>query len=371
MKIINVLIDDSPIIDYLVFPLRLNRKKLSGMGYEIKFFKKLNEKSLSCDILLFSSKPALKLLKEKNAVIREPSPVIDLIKKARDYTNKIIWMDTSDSTGVTHFELLPHVDLYLKKQLLKDRSLYQKEFYGGRIYTDFYHRNFGVSDQTLFRQFYPLDINMSYKLDLSWNIGLADMYNAFSRAGNLRRRFAAYLPRGYSKIFHDPAGGKNTDIFLRTSSNLKRELIALHRKEIISRLEKLLEKDGEITGSVRGPWLSLKEFRKALKGSKILPSPFGWGELGVRDYEAFIYGAALLKPDISHMETWPALFIEGETYQPISWDFEDMESKIRELLDNKKKRIEMARAGQEAYRDSISQDGMERFCNWFVKQVEK
>lgn len=371
MKKINVLIDDSPIIDYLAFPLRLNRRQLSGMGYEISFFKNLNEKSLSCDILLLSSKPALKLLKEKNAVIRAPSPVIDLIKKARDYTNKIIWMDTSDSTGVTHFELLPHVDLYLKKQLLRDRSLYKKNFYGGRIYTDFYHHYFNVSDQTSFSQFYPMDMNMAHKVGLSWNIGLGDMYNAFSRAGNLRRHFAACLPRCYSKIFHDPAGEKNTDIFLRTSSNLKRELIAFHRKEIISRLEKLLEKDGEITGSVRSPWLSLKEFRKALKGSKILPSPFGWGELGVRDYEAFIYGAALLKPDISHMETWPDIFIKGETYQPFSWNFENLESAIIELLNNDKKRIQIANNGQQAYKESISGKGMERFCDWFIQQIEK
>lgn len=371
MKKINVLIDDSRIIDYLVFPLRLNRKKLSGMGYEINFFKNLNKKSLSCDILLVSSKPALKLLKEKNAVIRAPSPVIDLIKKARDYTNKIIWMDTSDSTSVTHFELLPHVDLYLKKQLLRDRSLYQKEFYGGRIFTDFYHRRFGVTDQNPFNQFYPLDMDLSHKVDLSWNIGLADMYNAFSTAGKLRRRFAAYLPRGHSKVFHDPTGEKNTDIFLRTSSNLKRELVAFHRKEIISRIEKLLEKDGEITGSARDPWLSLKEFRKALKESKILPSPFGWGEIGVRDYEAFIFGAALLKPDISHMETWPALFIEGETYQPFSWGFEDLESAIIELLNNEKKRIRIANNGQQAYKDSISNKGMERFCDWFIQQIEK
>ena len=65
-----------------------------------------------------------------------------------EIVNKIVWLDDSDSTGITHFELLPLVDLYLKKQLLKDKKLYsQNQFYGDRIYTDYYHRTVGVEDE--------------------------------------------------------------------------------------------------------------------------------------------------------------------------------------------------------------------------------
>ena len=104
--------------------------------------------------------------------------------------------------------------------------------------------------------------------------------------------------------------------------------------------------------------------------SKILPSPFGWGELGVRDYEAFINGSLLLKPDMTHMETWPNIFIPEQTYQPFSWDFSNLESNILKLLENKKERIRIAQNGQDAYRDSISISGMEKFCDYFINAIE-
>ena len=106
-----------------------------------------------------------------------------------------------------------------------------------------------------------------------------------------------------------------------------------------------------------------------MSAAKILPSPFGWGELGVRDYEAFIFGAALVKPDMAHMETWPNLFVRGETYQPIDWGFDDLPAVLDDLLANDAGRRRLTANGQQAYRDSISPAGMERFCDWFIRQI--
>jgi len=370
MKKVHFLIDKTKIVNYAITPVLFNKKKLKKRGYIVDFFYEIKEEFLECDILILVSKPILKMVQEKQAVIHEPSPMIDLIKKAREYTNKIIWMDTSDSTSVTHFELLPYIDLYLKKQLLKDKTLYIKKFYGGRIFTDYYHREFGVKDSNPFEQFYPLDLDLVQKVGLSWHIGLGDMYNAFNKRGKIRLLVPEWIKFDYKMKFTPPESNRRIDLFIRTTSNLHRELVAFHRKELIRRLNIILSKPG-INGSTKGPWLSTKEFREALKNSKILPSPFGWGEIGVRDFEAFIFGAALLKPDLSHMETWPPIFIEHETYQPFKWNFEDLESVILELLENDKKRIEIARNGQESYRNSISLEGMEKFCSWFIQQIEK
>ena len=65
-----------------------------------------------------------------------------------------------------------------------------------------------------------------------------------------------------------------------------------------------------------------KEYRKNMYESKFVVSPFGCGEICYRDYETFMAGAALIKPDMSHLETWPNLYIPNETYFPISWDIE-------------------------------------------------
>jgi hypothetical protein len=277
-------------------------------------------------------------------------------------------MDTSDSTSVTHFELLPYVDLYLKKQLLRDRSLYSREFIGGRIFTDFYNREFSVSDTSPFIQFYPLQERYLNKVDLSWNIGLGLMYHAFSFVNSLRRYAPFFYPCRYTTRFTSPDVPRISDFFIRTTSNLDRNLIAFHRQELLRQLDSILLKC-KLIGSTKGPWLSKSEFENELKHTKIVPSPFGWGEIGVRDYEAFIFGATLLKPDVSHMETWPDIFIPKETYQPFCWDFSDLESRIMELLNNENTRLKIAKNGQEAYRHTISSEGLSGFCDWFITRI--
>lgn len=368
MKKIHFVIDKSKIVDYSIAPVRYNKKELRKRGYEVKFFYQLTEQLFNCDFLLLVSKPVLKMLQENKMIISEPSPTIEFLKKARLYANKIIWMDNSDSTTVTHFELLPYIDLYLKKQLFKDKTLYQKDFVGGRIFTDYYHSNFNIEDDIKFKQFFPLDLDLSYKVGLSWNIGLGDMYNAFTKMNYLQRRFPNIKLNNYNINFISPNSDKSIDVFIRTSSDLSRKLVAFHRQKLIEETEAVINKNN-LNGSTNGKWLTTKEFRSSLKKSKILPSPFGWGEIGVRDYEAFIFGGLLLKPDMSYMDTWPNIFLKGETYQSFSWDFEDLETVIVELLNNKKKRIQIARNGQQAYKESVSEKGMERFCDWFIQQI--
>ena len=116
------------IIDYLLSPIRANKKRLLALGYEIKIFYDPSPKLLSCNILALISKTVLRSMQEKSAVCPEDGPTISFLKKARQRVDKIIWFDTADSTSVTHFELLPFIDLYLKKQIFQDKSLYQKKF---------------------------------------------------------------------------------------------------------------------------------------------------------------------------------------------------------------------------------------------------
>jgi hypothetical protein len=388
MKKVHFLANKTDIVNYSLTPLRYNKKALAERGYKIKIFYTPTIKAMTCDILCLISKPVLNMVGEKEPVCRELGPTIAFIIKTRKYAGKIIWMDDSDSTGVTHFELLPFVDLYLKKQLLKDKSLYRKEFYGGRIFTDYYNKRFKIEDSLPFNQFFPLDIEMSHKVSLSWNVGLGEVYDSFSRKGSFRRRVADYLPVIYNIPFTKPTEERDVDFFLKASANHARKTIAFHRQKTIRRLNGLVNKETSIVGFARDKFkssegcddifsplkrgmVSLKTYRSFMKRSKIVPDPFSWGDINLKSYEAFIYGNLLLKPDISYLETWPALFVEGETYQPFSWDFEDLESIVLDLLHDDKKRIRIASNGQEAYRNAISPAGMERFCDWFVQQIEK
>ena len=55
--------------------------------------------------------------------------------------------------------------------------------------------------------------------------------------------------------------------------------------------------------------------------SKTSASPFGYGEHCWRYVEAFLAGAVLRKPDMSHLDTLPELCRPWETNAPIAWDF--------------------------------------------------
>jgi hypothetical protein len=75
-------------------------------------------------------------------------------------------------------------------------------------------------------------------------------------------------------------------------------------------------------------------YYREMRSSRICVSPFGYGELCWRDFEAVLMGSLLVKPDMSHVRTEPDIFVPGETYVPVRWDFSDLaEVCERYLLD--------------------------------------
>ena len=90
----------------------------------MRFIKKakLNNKLFDCDILGINAKSIHQIWTSNRDYLFE------FLSNAKNKGKKILWFDTYDSTVSTEFEVLPLVDLYLKNQLLKDKSLYlQKE----------------------------------------------------------------------------------------------------------------------------------------------------------------------------------------------------------------------------------------------------
>jgi hypothetical protein len=108
--------------------------------------------------------------------------------------------------------------------------------------------------------------------------------------------------------------------------------------------------------------LAYRQYQKELRQSLILPSPFGLGEICFRDFECFLAGAALLKPDMSHMDTWPDYFQPWVTYVPHKWDFSDFQMRIQELLESPTYCQHIAKAGQANYTQSVSTAGGEAFA---------
>jgi hypothetical protein len=78
--------------------------------------------------------------------------------------------------------------------------------------------------------------------------------------------------------------------------------------------------------------ISKSRYMRELAQSKLCFSPFGYGEVCWRDFEAVAAGAVVVKPDMSHLETDPDIYHPFETYIPVRWDLADLEEKVRDAL---------------------------------------
>jgi hypothetical protein len=87
--------------------------------------------------------------------------------------------------------------------------------------------------------------------------------------------------------------------------------------------------------------------------SKICVSPFGYGEICWRDFEAVCLGCLLIKPDMGHVRTAPDLFIPGVTYAPVRWDFSDLEEVCSHYLENEKERVQIAQRARETLLNAL------------------
>jgi hypothetical protein len=124
-----------------------------------------------------------------------------------------------------------------------------------------------------------------------------------------------------------------------------RATISYQRKLILDRIE---GDNKFLIGMV-----SQRQYNREVAHSRIVLSPFGWGELCLRDFEAVRAGALLLKPDMSHLETWPDVFKGDETYAPFSWDADDILDRTRFYLDNENERRRVAQNAWETYRSQL------------------
>ena len=93
---------------------------------------------------------------------------------------------------------------------------------------------------------------------------------------------------------------------------------------------------GELDGikTAVGTGIDRRAYMRELRDAKLCFSPFGYGEVCWRDYEAAQVGSLLLKPDMSHVVTNPDIFRADETYVPLQWDYSDLNDKVKYYLAN-------------------------------------
>ena len=348
---------NNPNSDSFNFPLRVHRQLLRAFDLDVVLFFDLDESLYECDLLFVNSKFFRPRWRER------PQEVIEFLCNARERLGSLLWFDTTDSTGTTSFQILPYVDGYYKAQVLVEKDRYLEAHYGQRVFTDFYHREYGITDEdTSYFQVLPTREDLP-KIHNSWNSALGN--HGYGVRSLIHEKAMSYLlmrPR-YTVTFTPPEKERNVEISCRLGRGHIRNTVRFQR----DRVAEVLETDYGVSTNK----LPKRRYWRELQDAKIVASPFGWGEITLRDFHAFINGAALLKPDMSHLLTWPPLYVEGETYVAHGWEMLDLEERV-ELLRSRRHYTEIARNAQALYGKYLfTREGHVEFCERIKGIVER
>ena len=235
---------------------------------------------------------------------------------------KLVYFDGDDDACIQWPKVLRTVDSYVKKHVFADPQAYGRRYAGKSNLTDYVAREHGASfDANIVPQSGPVERADLAKLHLGWNIGLDDKI--------------ADLAQSIARL--DPV---EKDIDIGSRAFVKPE-VWIHPLR-----DKLVDRIDAMAGSLRvlapRERASQEQYYRELLRSRICVSPFGYGELCWRDFEAILCGCLLVKPDMGHLRTYPDVFVAGETYAPVQWDYSDLEQVCMRYLDDEPTRRRIA-----------------------------
>jgi hypothetical protein len=281
-----------------------------------------------------------------------------VMEKLRNKYRTIVFFCGQPEAGTNRLDLLPYVDRLFYKSVFSDRNNYLKKLYGKNLFADHYHFRYGVSDDPEYITKETISSGDQERPELSWNIGVGyyprphwpqRAGTVLARAGlpSLGRVFGAAASR---KSAPGDFSGQGRSIAVHARIDpVSCPSIAYQRKLFIDIISRSENRELFLAGIT-----SQGKYYRELRNSKIVLSPFGWGEVCFRDFEAILAGALLFKPDMSHLKTWPNVYIPYETYIPLDWDGQDLIEKTKQYLGDDKERKRIARNAYVTYRDELS-----------------
>lgn len=228
-------------------------------------------------------------------------------------TGDYMLLDGQDSTSlIGAYEVFKESDalLLLKNSLLKDRSLYKQGSQLGRYY-------WGPGDYKLqdFDQYSErIVLSGTNWLATHWAGINVQWYDLPKKQYDISAMFQ--YPQGVDVYEHDKLQSIHYDN---------------HRKPMMDVLDKLNYNIAKLENGVR---VSHQEYYQRISSAKIILAPYGYGEMAPRDLDAAQFGAVLIKPDMSYIDTCLDPFIDGETYVACQHDYSDLQEKVEKVLGN-------------------------------------
>lgn len=254
-------------------------------------------------------------------------------KSAASSAELVAFLDSFAHNDLRLASLLDgHIRFYLKKSLFRAQDQYRQPTLGDTNLTDYYNTAYHLEDRQVQ---WVIPNGFLSKLRLSPNFftdpNLIQLFQT--------KRVDDLLAQPRDIDLHSRLGAKGSPWYTRMREHALQEVAALPDLRCAS------------TGMVNP-----RQYQAELSRSRICLSPFGYGELCWRDIEAIANGAVLLKPDMSHLTTLPNLYEAGITYIPISWDFADLQEKVRWVLTHP------------AETDAIIREAYRRICKYLEDQ---
>jgi len=327
-------------------------------GISVKYYNDHLDKDLSeSDFLIIHSRYFDRGKNIYNGLRQDQESLINYLTEIRRTTAKLIWFDAADSSGSSDFSIIPYVDVFLKKQVLKDLKYYTNPSANNDL-------RIWLNESGKKKTNYPFQAcpaDQLHKIRLGWNIGLND-YRYF---GYKLSRLSNYLGYGiYPLKFSKSNEKRNLDLTFR--GTIHKEINGL--STVMQQRNTTLKCLGQLNMNIAaGSPISKLKYWDELRNSKLSVSPYGWGEICYRDFESLIAGALLVKPSMDHLITYPDVFKPFETYIPVSWDMKDLPEVLEYLNTNYTYYKQIAQNGQEIYRKTVSD--AEFFVNTILKAI--
>jgi hypothetical protein len=279
----------------------------------------------------------------------EASRVVENIRAAAT-GQKLIYFDGDDDLCVQWPEILPFVDLYVKKHSFREKARYLQQYVGKSNLTDYVHREFGYSfaGDAITDKTDPVPRDQLDKIAVGWNLALD--------------RKVAEL---YKSICVDEGRPRSNDVVCR--AGVPKDWIRFLRADIEPVLRRLGGQFRVLTPDQR---VSPDVYLREMLDSKICVSPFGYGEICWRDFEAVLCGCLLIKPDMSHVKTHPDIFKEYCTYIPVRWDLSDLEEKCIYYLTHHEERHRIVSAARSVLREFYDNGGFASRFSELLSRVD-
>lgn len=354
-----------------LYPLIKWREALKENGYIFEYFHYHKSKEIfKADVILIHHRYYEQILKGNysphNYKASNLDFIIDFIVSAQDHKCKVLVFEGGDSGGTRQSIILQHVNLLVKKQLFKDKSLYlvkEKEHRVQIWLPD------AIPEIPKFKSIPPVRKEDLVKIQMGWNIGLCD-YRSFPKYIKKYYPFNSFtIPHWlFNRVnYISPLKPRPFLFSYRGSNTGASERYSHNRKLMLNELEQ--NKDKLDSSFFLGGKVPYKQYIKEIRSSKIGLSPFGWGEICFRDFEVMISGSVLVKPDISHLVTYPNFFEENKTYIPTLWNYEDLVDKLIDVANHHQDFIPIAESAQNRFK--LHYEDASLFTSHFSKIISQ